>query len=209
MKSVMISIQPYWVFLIIAKVMGWDISKEKTVEVRKNYPKDENWNKVVKIYCSKDKKSFAKIPVEYQPLMERFLGNVIGEFVCDRITPTTKDHIKDIAQASCLTIPEMWEYGRKSSAYDLFGWHISDLVIYDDPKKLYEFHKCGALSMEELDEQLCQYCRRTDYGEHRSSSTPNGYWSCEGKWCDEAYTEYLDSEYLLTRPPQSWCYVEG
>ena len=25
MKSVLISIQPYWVFLIIAKTMGWEI----------------------------------------------------------------------------------------------------------------------------------------------------------------------------------------
>ena len=58
MKSVLISIQPYWVFLIIAKTMGWNISEEKTVEVRKNHPQSENWDKVAKIYCSKDKKVF-------------------------------------------------------------------------------------------------------------------------------------------------------
>ncbi len=38
MKSVLISIQPYWVFLIIARLMGWNIPQEKTVEVRKDYP---------------------------------------------------------------------------------------------------------------------------------------------------------------------------
>ena len=85
-KAVLMSMQPYWVFLIIAKKMGWNIGKEKTIEVRKNYPKDEKWNKVAKIYCSKDKKSFSKIPKEYQPLMEQFSGKVIGEFVCDSIT---------------------------------------------------------------------------------------------------------------------------
>ena len=62
MKSVLISIQPYWVFLIIAQTMGWNISEEKTVEVRKTFPKGEIWDKVAKIYCSKDKKSFAQIP---------------------------------------------------------------------------------------------------------------------------------------------------
>ena len=41
MKSVMISIKPYWVFLIIAKTMGWAIDKQKTVEVRKTYPQDD------------------------------------------------------------------------------------------------------------------------------------------------------------------------
>ena len=40
MKAVLMSIQPYWVFLIIARIMGWKIDKEKTIEVRKNFPKD-------------------------------------------------------------------------------------------------------------------------------------------------------------------------
>ncbi len=84
-KSVMISIQPYWVFLIIAKKMGWNVEQEKTIEVRKSHPKGENWDKVAKIYCSKDKKSFNRIPKLYHPLMERFLGKVVGEFVCDKI----------------------------------------------------------------------------------------------------------------------------
>ena len=84
-KSVLISIQPYWVFFIIARKMGWNIDKEKTIEVRKNFPKDQDWNRNVEIYCSKDKKSFSKIPKEYQPLMQKFLGKVIGEFVCDRV----------------------------------------------------------------------------------------------------------------------------
>lgn len=85
MKSVMISIKPYWVFLIIAKTMGWHIYSEKTVEVRKTCPKDKEWNKIIKIYCTKDKKSFNDIPKKYQPFMKRFLGKVIGEFVCDYI----------------------------------------------------------------------------------------------------------------------------
>lgn len=42
------------------------------------------------------------------------------------------------------------------------------------------------------EETLCNYCSATDYGEHKSCITPNGYWSCEGAWCEEAYEEYLD-----------------
>ena len=76
MKAVLMSIQPYWVFLIIARKMGWHIDKEKTIEVRKNFPKDQDWNRSVEIYCSKDKKSFSQIPKKYQPLMKRFLGKV-------------------------------------------------------------------------------------------------------------------------------------
>lgn len=134
MKSVLISIQPYWVFLIIAKTMGWNIDKEKTVEVRKNHPKDENWDKVAKIYCSKDKKSFAKIPKEYQPFMEQFLGKVIGEFVCENIAKGTSQ------LGSCLTMREISEY---ANGKEVYGWHISNLVIYDKPKPLSVFLRCS------------------------------------------------------------------
>jgi hypothetical protein len=39
---------------------------------------------------------------------------------------------------------------------------------------------------------ICNYCSRTDYGECKSGVTPNGYWSCEGSWCNEAYECYLE-----------------
>lgn len=42
------------------------------------------------------------------------------------------------------------------------------------------------------DESICNYCSRTEYGEHKSCVTPNGYWSCEGSWCNEAYESYLE-----------------
>ena len=173
MKSVMISIKPYWVFLIIAKTMGWNINKEKTIEVRKNCPQDDEWNKVVKIYCTKDKKSFNFIPKEYQPFMEKFLGKVIGEFVCDRIDAIRKRGIDDnfdycylsldewgnddiepeitAVKNSCVLRDDLNDYGKNSRM--LYGWHISNLKIYDEPKKLNKFG--------------------------------------------------------FSRPPQSWCYVEG
>ena len=44
------------------------------------------------------------------------------------------------------------------------------------------------------DETICDYCSMTDYGEHKSCVTPNGYWSCEGSWCERAYEDYLDGE---------------
>lgn len=140
MKSVLISIQPYWVFLIIAKTMGWDIDKEKIVEVRKNYPKAENWDKIAKIYCSKDKRSFTKIPKEYQPLMERFLGKVIGEFVCKRceVFPISSAPIRVLSALSLVPIPVLYDYANGKS---LYGWEISDLVIYDEPKPLSKFMK--------------------------------------------------------------------
>ncbi len=179
MKAVLMSIKPYWVFLIIAKAMGWNIDKEKTIEVRKSYPKDENWDKVVKIYCSKDKKSFAKIPKEYQPLMQQLLGKVIGEFVCNDVAKILNHgssfwiegveecKVNTIARASCLDFADMKNYlGEK----DGYAWHISDLVIYDKPKSLSDFRLYD--------------CR---------AEIENGYPMPTHK---------------INRPPQSWYYVE-
>ncbi len=180
MKAVLISIQPYWVFLIIAKTMGWNIEKEKTVEVRKNYPKAETWDKTVKIYCSKDKKSFAKIPKEYQPLMQQFLGKVIGEFVCDYIEDFKEFEYgidalhRHIKLNACLSYREIYDYlGFAKCGY---GWHISDLVIYAKPKELSEFRpNCNHAN-------YCTECKNYNF------ST---------KDCRR-----------ITRSPQSWCYVE-
>lgn len=40
------------------------------------------------------------------------------------------------------------------------------------------------------DETICDYCR----AEPGVFGTPNGYTSCEGSFCNEAYESYLDNE---------------
>lgn len=150
MKAVLMSIQPKWVFLIIAKKMGWDIGKEKKLEVRKTRPNDTIWNRQTIIYCSKDKKSFNRIPKEYQPLMAKFLGKVIGEFTCDSVyewnyrqlqvlNETINTYFPIFAEdlpKTCLTHKDIENYGKGKT---LYAWHISDLKIYGKPRELSEF----------------------------------------------------------------------
>ena len=203
MKSVIISIKPYWVFLIIAKTMGWNIAKEKTVEVRKTCPKDDEWNKIGKIYCTKDKQSFNCIPKEYQPFMQKFLGKVIGEFVCNEITRIVrcgydKERIELNIVDENLTIKKLDEgfLSRCQLSYsdiekyanggEVYGWHISDLALYDEPKDIGEFHKGGMLSYDDW-----LYGIYNGNGGARSS-----------------YESYKNA-FKLSKAPQSWCYVEG
>ena len=146
MKSVMISIQPKWCELIAAG--------KKTVEVRKTKPKLEPPFKCY-IYCTKQKK-----PDEYGPLIfykdpdgicvengegcsPLLTGMVIGEFVCDKIFDICIEISKpdDLPgypfPCTGLTDKEILQYlGNGKAGY---GWHISDLVIYDEPKPLGEF----------------------------------------------------------------------
>lgn len=64
-------------------------------------------------------------------------GKVIGEFVCDIILRNCEMANADIAEAqSCVKREKILEY---SGGHEVFGWHVSDLVIYDTPKELSEF----------------------------------------------------------------------
>ena len=123
MKSVLISIQPKWCELIA--------SGKKTVEVRKTRPKIDVPFKCY-IYCTKSKKPYESFAVSGKPF--ECGGKVIGEFVCDYIVDCRDINMDN----TCLSVAEWLKYtnGHKGIVW---GWHISDLVIYDEPKELSEF----------------------------------------------------------------------
>lgn len=142
-------------------------------------------------------------------------GKVIGEFVCDSIEdfskwqndyPSLLRHINLYAGTnSDYKFIDGYLRGHKTG----YSWHISDLKIYDDPKSLFQFHRCGAPDMASLYEELCEYCKATDYGRHSSYVCQSGYVSCEGRFCCNAYEQYLDENFSIVSPPKSWIYVEG
>ena len=65
---------------------------------------------------------------------------VIGEFMCDNIYPIRyeMDGFADAidCETSCLKPRDFIAYGKGKQ---LYGWHISNLVIYDKPKELSDF----------------------------------------------------------------------
>lgn len=141
MKSVMLSIRPKWCKKII--------DGEKTIEVRKTKPKLETPFKEY-IYCTSGRPDL-NIPISPERLMQDYLetgsmqslncplgnGKVIGEFTCDRIYELAPlNHAPDdVEKQACLTREEIVNY-LKGTGY---GWHISDLLIYDQPQELSEF----------------------------------------------------------------------
>ena len=81
-------------------------------------------------------------------------GKVIGEFICDHIfqytTLSNKDETDisdaDMVRYSCISQEALRHYEDSTKSkdfciwnYGLFGWHISELKIYDQPKELGEF----------------------------------------------------------------------
>ena len=171
-KAVLISIRPEWVEKILAG--------EKTLEVRKSRPNMETPFKCY-IYCTNSGVAMR---------MWGKHGKVVGEFTCNKVTNLFSNsrfwmNEDDVLQA-CLSAAEMRKYA--NGANGLYGWHISDLKIYDTPKELNEFWFPPELYCEKERCGGCPYDQVADV---------NGEYSFDCEW-----------KRPLTRPPQSWCYVE-
>lgn len=151
-------------------------------------------------------------------------GKVIGEFVCDEVeefhewelSPQGKfadferERLENFLTAACLSEEEVVRY-RENLPYfkPLYGWHISDLKIYDKPKELSEF--ANALSNRDI---------RCKHIEKRQTVNGRQYMKCTLQNCicefrrlgwqtDCIGYEMLKERKPITRAPQSWQYVEG
>ena len=130
MKSVMLSIRPKWCEKIACG--------EKTIEVRKTKPKLETPFKCY-IYCTQSGVALGAWGKH---------GKVIGEFTCDRIDEYDDDTIfsfrhEDYARwndfdldRACMHPEDFQNY---ANGKWLYGWHISNLRIYDQPRELSKF----------------------------------------------------------------------
>ena len=175
MKSVLISIQPKWCELIA--------SGKKTVEVRKTRPKIEMPFKCY-IYATKSGDRLVLKNDKVFEISRAITGKVIGEFVCDEIYDCRDVNMDD----TCITVEEWLHYTRGHKGV-VYGWHISNLIIYDKPRELSEFWN---------------YCERCDKRPiackfaYEVSNESGYYFEC-----------MCDFKRPIERPPQSWCYVEG
>lgn len=185
MKSVLISIRPKWCELIA--------SGKKTLEVRKTRPKLEVPFKAY-IYCTSGTgKNTFNVPVSHEQLAKHYAetgsmeclncpignGKVIGEFICDTFAiDKTFGHDALFNGAACMSEIECAAY---STCSPIYGWHISDLKIYEKSKDLRDFYTL----------KKCNSCRKSGY---------------ESTGC--IFDEDCIVPAVITRPPQSWCYVE-
>ena len=134
-KAVMLSIRPKWCEKIS--------SGEKTIEVRKTRPK---MNTPFKCYLSctlQGCNEFFRVDLGRDVAKwnrgkwaDR-KGKVIGEFTCDRIYELAPlNHAPDdVEKQACLTREKIVNYLNGTG----YGWHITDLRIYDAPRELSEF----------------------------------------------------------------------
>lgn len=214
MKSVLISIKPKWCEMIV--------NGKKTIEIRKTRPKIDTPFKCY-IYCTKgsykskylhtsnkqgrllfwenpNDTSITVQPENYHYMAYTCRGKAIGEFMCNSIYTIffysdilygedfPNDCLAKICNESGLSLQELKQY---ANGKDLFGWHISDLVIYDQPKELSDFYSVCP------EWERCEFTEKCNKCKHFIKD--NEAMCCI---CD------IEGEKPLTRPPQSWCYVE-
>ena len=208
MKAVILSIWPNWCKKIL--------DGEKTVEVRRTCPVHGTPFKVY-IYCT-----MAGSDSLFMDVLNRDVaawnrggwpekkGRVIGEFTCKKITGLTHVGKTGSWEPECLNVMAPGSYYKPADELlkaacmskeaaekylkgrDGYGWHISDLKIYDKPRDLDEFSRFGFFGMGR-------------------SNCVCGNWRCKNYEPSESYmippTCKIDG-FSIFRPPQSWCYVE-
>ena len=183
MKAVLISIRPKWCELIA--------SGKKTIEVRKTRPKSETPFKCY-IYETKARSDMPTFIDEDGHVLYTGRGQVIGEFVCDKVVRTCGWRLRgdtqqcakrtvaeaELPKLACLEIDEIVDYAGSENR-EVVGWHISELKIYDKPRELSElYHACDT-----GDKVLCENC-------------------------DQRFNRFCNGRKYIKRAPQSWCYVE-
>lgn len=207
MKAVLLSIRPEWCKKIL--------SGEKTVELRMTCPVHGTPFKVY-IYCTrKASKEFILDDDNWDVSAKKHggwpgkRGRVIGEFTCKKITFLT--HVgktgsweleslyvmapgsyykpaDELLEMACMSKETAEKYLK---GHNGCGWHISDLKIYDRPRKLTDFLP----NCRFCEEGECEY--RRVYCEHQNyDCNPDG--SVNVVLCNKR----------VRKAPQIWCYVE-
>ena len=198
MKSVLISTRPKWVEKICHKIGEDEAGKaiyEKRIEVRNTAPQEVPF----KCYIYETKGQYVKFTHGAHTKYGYGRGKVIGEFICDKVykiepifsfcnyysgydDSSDSSYFEDYSIDSerlKKTCLTRQELYIYGKEKTLYGWNISNLRIYGKPKELSEF--CIPCKVS------CENCKNPLYFE------------C---WCEEK------GKKIVTRPPQSWCYVE-
>lgn len=186
------TIKPYDLYLIF--------TFKKRAIVGKSKPNAENWSNKVFLYCSKDKKSFKRIPLQDQEWMQQYLGKVACMVHIDRIDDYQNCFISDVKnasdeltikpllEASQLTLEELRDYTYNQGPFDcIYAWYVNGIVQHGYPQDLLQFRNA-------CDKRKCVGC------EFYNSEKAN---ACE-------HTSYaITCINVVTRPPQNYCYIMG
>lgn len=199
MKAVLMSIHPQWCEKIF--------NGSKTIEVRKTAPKLET-PFTVYVYQTKLKVNKGDSFMVVDALNENLgFGKVIGSFVCDKINRYNTSWLfgeDNLKETTCLDDAEIMDY-IKYTDREFYLWRITEPKLFDKPKEIAEFwlYNDELNKRYERDQDFCCYDGTDENGEATTD--------CDGENinnCYRCWEEWSGLCHKLTRPPQSYCYVE-
>lgn len=219
MKSILLSIRPEWV----AKILNG----EKTIEIRKKFPKDYvGW---VYIYCTKSThivrhirfKSYAEM-LSYELgeidtiTTEELNGKVVARFWCDKV----EDIYAEFADSDYYDLPI-------SSLYFTTDYCENEHEDIAELSCLYYDDLCEYLNKgKELGDEDEDWRKKFGYAIHisklevfdrprelREFNSANGFTPCKKcLWSDDCWAEegYIGNHCnSLYKAPQNYCYIES
>lgn len=212
MNSIMISIRPKWVASILNGKKTIEVRKtapKDWMDYLSGKTDEKPKPKTVYIYCTKPNNSLFAVGkmfddrigkiayfVDEKRYIEKYTdtgevlnGKVLAKFTLTEVEDASRMNSGDgfrFTNDACIGYDEFLNYLYKGKE-QIFGWHISDLVIFDRPRELSEFippkwDKCGVKDKNGL--YQCDKCPYGDWANIQCKRKP------------------------LTKAPQSWCYVE-
>lgn len=185
MKSVLISIKPKYCELIV--------NKKKTIEVRKSRPKIDT---PFKCYIYMSQGDFKDLG-SYSEWIYKNRMKVIGEFICDKVF---------------LLHPYSYDGGNADLGHHKF------IQTFEGPSNVIKILSGTCLSQDEMFDYIGVgnygyawhisdikiYDKPKDFREFRNCLYQKK--CCVGEKCE--YWGYSGCESFITRPPNSWFYVE-
>lgn len=238
MRHILISIKPEYIRKIFNKEKTLEIRttcpadwKKYLIDSSMNKMFSKGYSKpddcIVHMYCTKGQELWGdgtgdtwygiaedediERVFELNPTLARLNGKVVGEFTLKEIEQfelqsdlwKLSDEIYNknqrIQKQSCVPFEKLVGYLNRKTGY---AWHIDDLKIYDKPKELSDFETAIH----------CFQCKNTHITKNCFGDYVGDYY--KNKFChickyyNHDFEDCDKTTHLLTRPPQSWCYVE-
>ena len=132
-----------------------------------------------------------------------YTNNTFGTVICtNECEPADDSYLKTILYNQSLVPYTALKKYVGLGIKKFYGWHISQLVIYDEPKSLSEFPVVDTEAVNN-----CAFRNRVYVNpDYTNNALLKGGYVCtkaaESDWCTKCFKK------TLSKPPQSWCYVQ-
>ena len=219
MKAILLTIRLKYFYLTYKGI--------KTIEIRKSAPKDFVGDVYEVVSKTNFEKDLLEIPENEREFFRQFKGKVGLKFTLNKVEEIRYQRVFEdnpfhfleeasgygtdtlsailLKKYSCLTDKELEQYlNTDKPNKHAYAWHISNLVIFDEQKELWQF---------KTPKEAIRYSKELNQAYKDDAHIRERLYEglAEDNECANAVQLTELTEYLwgMKKAPQSWCYVDG